>query len=556
MRIVNAKIGSPIHIGRQGENLATKVVFNIDDWINTYGDSDNIELVANIDEQIIIIDVTKNGNEVVWEVKNDITQFTGHHICELFYTVNSALVKSRIYNFVVDQAIDSTEGTEPPEYANTWVTEVIDAKKEAIDAKKVAVEAKDAAEAAQLAASGSASEAAQSASNAASSEQTANSAATNANNSAILAKQWAIGNADTELPEYEDPSDTNNSRYYALQAKESETNAASSAGAAAGSAQTASDKANAAAQSVIDANQIKTDVTSIQKDITTKHGEINTKHKEVVEKHSEVVTKHQDVVTKHQDVASKHQEVKTLHSEVKTLHGEVKSNATQVSTAWANIKEVQVPHINEQVEKVDEWTKEASQDAESAAKSADAAEKSAEITSHPPYMNQDSGNWLVYNGDTNQYEDTGVRYSLSIIKSYSSVVSMEADLSNMREGDLVIIASNVGDEDNSKLYVHAGSAWKYLSDLSGLEGIGIASVTKTSGTGQPGTKDTYTVTLTDGRVATTIDIYQGKDGEGVGDMKAENYDPTGAVYAADGIENYIKNNTTRITMKTWTAADI
>ena len=37
MRIVNAKIGSPIHIGRQGENLATKVVFNIDDWIRDFG---------------------------------------------------------------------------------------------------------------------------------------------------------------------------------------------------------------------------------------------------------------------------------------------------------------------------------------------------------------------------------------------------------------------------------------------------------------------------------------------------------------------------------------
>ena len=202
----------------------------------------------------------------------------------------------------------------------------------------------------------------------------------------------------------------------------------------------------------------------------------------------------------------------------------------------------------EQIEKIDRLAVEVNQDAET-------AEKSANITANPPYMNQDSGNWMVYNGDTEKYEDTGIRYSLSITKSYSSVVNMEADLSNMREGDLVIIASNVGDEDNSKLYVHAGSAWKYLSDLSGLEGIGIASITKTNGTSQPGTKDTYTITLTDGRVATTIDVYQGKDGEGAGDMKIEDYDPTGAVYADGGIVNHVKK-ATKVTIRTWTAADM
>lgn len=48
---------------------------------------------------------------------------------------------------------------------------------------------------------------------------------------------------------------------------------------------------------------------------------------------------------------------------------------------------------------------------------------------------------------------------------------MEADAANVEEGSFVLIASNTEDEDNAKLYVKGASAFTYLSDLSGAQGM-------------------------------------------------------------------------------------
>ena len=57
-------------------------------------------------------------------------------------------------------------------------------------------------------------------------------------------------------------------------------------------------------------------------------------------------------------------------------------------------------------------------------------------------------------------------------------------------------------------------------------GSSIESIERTSGTGAPGTTDTYTVTLTNGNT-TTFQVYNGKDGSGSGDMTKAVYDPKG-----------------------------
>lgn len=54
----------------------------------------------------------------------------------------------------------------------------------------------------------------------------------------------------------------------------------------------------------------------------------------------------------------------------------------------------------------------------------------------------------------------------------------------------------------------------------------ITSIVKTSGTGAPGTTDTYTITCSDGSTA-EFSVYNGKDGTGTGDMEKNTYDPSG-----------------------------
>lgn len=65
-----------------------------------------------------------------------------------------------------------------------------------------------------------------------------------------------------------------------------------------------------------------------------------------------------------------------------------------------------------------------------------------------------------------------------------------------------------------------------LAALMGAPGVGIRDIRRTSGNGAAGTVDTYAVTLTDGR-SYTYQVYNGKDGEGAGDMTAAVYDPQG-----------------------------
>lgn len=59
----------------------------------------------------------------------------------------------------------------------------------------------------------------------------------------------------------------------------------------------------------------------------------------------------------------------------------------------------------------------------------------------------------------------------SIFKTYSSIEDMEADKSNVEEGEFVLIASNVDDPDNAKLYVRNSTDFKFLTDLSGTQGV-------------------------------------------------------------------------------------
>lgn len=60
-----------------------------------------------------------------------------------------------------------------------------------------------------------------------------------------------------------------------------------------------------------------------------------------------------------------------------------------------------------------------------------------------------------------------------IAKVYASLNELESDSnpSNISSGEFAIISSNAEDENNSKLYLWTGSAYQYITDLSGAQGI-------------------------------------------------------------------------------------
>ena len=60
----------------------------------------------------------------------------------------------------------------------------------------------------------------------------------------------------------------------------------------------------------------------------------------------------------------------------------------------------------------------------------------------------------------------------------------------------------------------------------GDRGVSITAIERTTGTGAAGTTDTYTITLSDGGTS-TFTVYNGRDGDGSGDMLVNVYDPAG-----------------------------
>ena len=80
--------------------------------------------------------------------------------------------------------------------------------------------------------------------------------------------------------------------------------------------------------------------------------------------------------------------------------------------------------------------------------------------------------------------------AFKIVKIYASVDAMNADYSgtDVAVGEFVIIQSNTEDEDNAKVYLKSDTAYSFIVDLSGSQGIQgpTGPAGPTGATGAPG----------------------------------------------------------------------
>lgn len=104
-----------------------------------------------------------------------------------------------------------------------------------------------------------------------------------------------------------------------------------------------------------------------------------------------------------------------------------------------------------------------------------ATDKAEEIASNPPKIVDND--WWIYNYDTKQYVNTGISAigdAFTYKKEYPSIEAMEADLgtADVKLGEYVIInANDVEDPDDAKVYLKTQNGWKFIVDLSGMQGI-------------------------------------------------------------------------------------
>lgn len=129
-----------------------------------------------------------------------------------------------------------------------------------------------------------------------------------------------------------------------------------------------------------------------------------------------------------------------------------------------------------------------------------AVKDSKEVLQNPPKIVD--GNWYIYDYAKDTYQDSGINAvgdAFTIVKTYSSVQAMQDDYNNpeVKAGQFVMIdTGNVENEEDSRLYLKGNTEWKFISDLSGAQGIqGLSAYQVAVQHGFEGTEDEWLISL-------------------------------------------------------------
>ena len=174
---------------------------------------------------------------------------------------------------------------------------------------------------------------------------------------------------------------------------------------------------------------------------------------------------------------------------------------------------------------------------ESAAAAAKSEQSAKEYAGKPPIVQGDT--WHTWNAESQSYTDTGIKASLTPKGEYSpdtaytalDVVSYEGsswlalkDVTGVApaEGENWMLLAQKGDQGEQGIQGIQGIQGETGGPgPTGPQGASFTRLEKTAGTGAPGTTDTYTAYNSEGQDAGTVQVYNGMDGTGTGDFKAD-----------------------------------
>lgn len=129
-----------------------------------------------------------------------------------------------------------------------------------------------------------------------------------------------------------------------------------------------------------------------------------------------------------------------------------------------------------------------------------AVKDSKEVLQNPPKIVD--GNWYIYDYAKDTYQDSGINAvgdAFTIVKTYPSIQAMEDDYNNpeVKTGQFVMIdTGDVENEEDSRLYLKGDTEWKFISDLSGAQGIqGLSAYQVAVQHGFEGTEDEWLISL-------------------------------------------------------------
>lgn len=154
---IYANPSEPILLGREGENLARQIIFDLTRWQKLYGPGVAQLIAQRVGETTPYpVALTLDGTSVIWSVTAADTAIHGMSgKAELRYYVGETLAKSETWRTIVLDALDEPS-EEPPEAQKNWVDQVlqsgVDAENAAQRAEEAAQKAEEAAERAEEAA--------------------------------------------------------------------------------------------------------------------------------------------------------------------------------------------------------------------------------------------------------------------------------------------------------------------------------------------------------------------------------------------------------------------
>lgn len=108
---VYAETGKLIHIGRQGENLATEVLFDVSSQLESLGNNGDFTLLIFQEGELIEegINLVENTTYCRWDITSVYTLKEEKGKCQIVYKVGDKISKTEIYDMIVTFGyIDST----------------------------------------------------------------------------------------------------------------------------------------------------------------------------------------------------------------------------------------------------------------------------------------------------------------------------------------------------------------------------------------------------------------------------------------------------------------
>lgn len=114
-----------IEVGKQGENGATQVVFDVSEMIETYGSGTAYVVVQRRGdaEPYLLDNTSQSGDKVTWTVSNVDTDVYGTGRVQLFWLINEQVAKTVTYQFYVEEALHDPQ--DAPVVPGGWISDEI-----------------------------------------------------------------------------------------------------------------------------------------------------------------------------------------------------------------------------------------------------------------------------------------------------------------------------------------------------------------------------------------------------------------------------------------------